>query len=160
MLPYAHGVLGVSADLSAYAGGMPPLVSVDKPRGFVWAATSHGPVLPVCAAGGGSGGDGWNDAAAALACRAAGFPGGRAGRAVVNLRKQLTAMITNVTCGGESNGIGDCSGVFVEYGRCLRLASVECNWGEPGRMSSSSVWVKCVRESVSSPMHSAIELLS
>eukprot|EP00198_Chlamydomonas_reinhardtii_P002926 XP_001692262.1 predicted protein [Chlamydomonas reinhardtii] len=138
VLPYAHGVLGVSADLSAYAGGMPPLVSVDKPRGFVWAATSHGPVLPVCAAGGGSGGDGWNDAAAALACRAAGFPGGRAGRAVVNLRKQLTAMITNVTCGGESNGIGDCSGVFVEYGRCLRLASVECNWEPPPGLAPQS----------------------
>ncbi|KAG2452042.1 hypothetical protein HYH02_003080 [Chlamydomonas schloesseri] len=124
---------------------MPPLVSLERPHGFVWAVTSHGPVLPVCQAGG------WDDTASALVCRAVGFPGGRVGKAVMNLRRQLTAMVTNVTCAADAVSIGDCSGILMEYGRCLRLAAVECNWEPPASLAPQSALFDAYEGVVTTP---------
>jgi hypothetical protein len=142
--PYTVSLGAYAASVLPYVlrgrQGAPAPVNASSPLGYVWANSLRSELVPVCYPG-------WSNETAALVCRAAGFPGGRAAALSLNLRQRLGPVLSQVDCGGAASW-QDCTALLTPSGRCLRLASAECTYGgsgPPGGERAGVLWAREVR---------------
>jgi hypothetical protein len=119
-----------SLDTQSWGGQVPV---DDRSIGYVW---SYSPLaaawLPVCRPGA------FDDTAATLACRQAGFDSGTAmpydewGVATLGFLTQAQ-VLRDVRCVPGASSMSGCTGSLAPMAMCRSLVTVRCNYGECGK---------------------------